>query len=263
MTSAFLPVRMDGKRVLVTAGASGIGATIAAAFAGSGAAVHVCDIDAGAVATFAKAHTAMTAEVADVADVRAVDDMFARYLARHGGIDVLVNNAGIAGPTALVENIDPQELRRTMAIDLEAMFHCCRHVVPAMKAQRYGIVLNLSSIAGRLSFPLRTPYASAKWGVIGFTKSLAMEAGCDGVRVNAILPGHVNTTRFQGVVERRARTMNVSTEEMRARFLDRVALGTTVETFDVANVALFLASPYGHMISGQAISVCGGVEMMA
>jgi NAD(P)-dependent dehydrogenase (short-subunit alcohol dehydrogenase family) len=99
--------------------------------------------------------------------------------------------------------------------------------------------------------------------VIGFTKSLALETGRFGIRVNAILPGHVNTTRFSSVVERRAKTLNISVPEMRERYLEKVALGTTVEMADIANMALFLSSPFGHMITGQAISVCGGVEMMA
>jgi NAD(P)-dependent dehydrogenase (short-subunit alcohol dehydrogenase family) len=258
----FLPVRMDRKRVLVTAGANGIGAEIARAFAGAGAKVEVCDIDEGAVSTFAARHPDIRAEKVDVAEKAAVDRLFDAFFERHGGIDVLVNNAGIAGPTGLVEDIGEEELRRTMAIDVEAMFYCCGRALPAMKRQGYGFVLNLSSVAGRLSFPLRTPYAAAKWGVVGFTKSLALEAGRDGVRVNAVLPGHVNTSRFASVVERRAATLGIPPAEMRERYLDKVALGSTVEMADIANVALFLCSPFGHMISGQAVSVCGGVEMM-
>jgi NAD(P)-dependent dehydrogenase (short-subunit alcohol dehydrogenase family) len=262
MQGEFLPVRMDGKRVLVTAGANGIGAVIARAFLEAGAAVHVCDVDAGAVERFSNAHPAASASLTDVSDPAAVERMFADFLGRHGGIDVLVNNAGIAGPTATVEEVETDALRATLAVDVESMFFCCRHAVPHMKKAGGGSIINLSSIAGRLSFPLRTPYAAAKWGVVGFSKSLALEVGRHGIRVNAVLPGHVNTTRFRSVVERRAKTLDIPVEEMRARYLDKVALGTTVEPQDIANMALFLCSPFGQMISGQAISVCGGVEMM-
>ncbi len=258
-----LPIRMDNKRVLVTAGANGIGAVIATAFAEAGAQVEVCDVDDSALRSFSEKHPHIAATKTDVASDAAVGQLFNDFLAKHGGIDVLVNNAGIAGPTAAVEDIDPAALRDTMAIDVESMFYCSRRAVPPMKQQGYGFILNLSSIAGRLSFAMRTPYAAAKWGVIGFTKSLALETGRFGIRVNAILPGHVNTTRFSSVVERRAKTLNISVPEMRERYLEKVALGTTVEMADIANMALFLSSPFGHMITGQAISVCGGVEMMA
>jgi NAD(P)-dependent dehydrogenase (short-subunit alcohol dehydrogenase family) len=142
------------------------------------------------------------------------------------------------------------------------MFHCARRAVPLMRSAGSGSIINLGSVAGRLSFAMRTPYAAAKWGVVGFTKSLALELGRDGIRVNAIMPGHVNTPRFRRVVQRRAETLGVSAEEMERRFLEPVALGRTVEREDIANMALYLCSPFGNVVTGQAISVCGGVEMM-
>jgi NAD(P)-dependent dehydrogenase (short-subunit alcohol dehydrogenase family) len=258
----FLPVDLAGKRVLVTAGADGIGRTIAEAFLHAGARVHVCDVAEAALADVTSAHPSISASRTDVSDVAAVGAMFEEVEGRFGGLDVLVNNAGIAGPTAGIADIDPAALRDTMAIDVEAMFHCARRAVPLMRVAGGGDVINLASVAGRLAFAMRTPYAAAKWGVIGFTKSLALELGRERIRVNAILPGHVNTSRFRAVATRRASTLGVSPDEMERRILEPVALGKTVEREDIANMALYLCSPFGQAISGQAISVCGGVEMM-
>jgi NAD(P)-dependent dehydrogenase (short-subunit alcohol dehydrogenase family) len=256
----FLPIDLSGKRVLVTAGAAGIGRVIAEGFAASRARVHVCDINTDAVKSASDAK--LSASVTDVSDPAAVERMFKDIENRFGGLDILVNNAGIAGPTAGIVDIKPDELRQTFAVDLESMFHCARGAIPMMRAAGGGVVLNLGSIAGRLSFAMRTPYSAAKWGVVGFTKSLALEVGREKIRVNAILPGHVNTTRFRGVAERRAATLGITPEEMQQRFLEPVAMGETVECEDIANMALYLSSPFGGAITGQAISVCKGVEMM-
>ncbi len=260
--SAFLPVDLGGLRVLVTAGGSGIGRTIAEAFVAAGAGVHVCDVDEAALATLVRERPEIGATRTDVADPVAVDALFDAAEARLGGLDVLVNNAGIAGPTAGIVDVEPAALRQTLAVDVEAMFHCARRAVPLLRAAGGGSILNLSSVAGRLAFPMRTPYAAAKWGVIGFTRSLAVELGRENIRVNAILPGHVDTPRFRGVAARRAATLGIAPEEMERRMLEPVALGRTVRREDIANMALYLASPFGAAIAGQAVSVCGGVEMM-
>lgn len=258
----FLPIDLSGKRVLVTAGADGIGRVIAEAFLSAGARVHVCDIAEAALTDFRAAHPQATASRTDVSDVAAVDMMFAEIEGALGGLDILINNAGIAGPTAGIADIEPKALRDTLAIDVEGMFYCARRAVPLMRASGGGDIINLGSVAGRLAFAMRTPYAAAKWGVVGFTKSLALEIGREGIRVNAILPGHVNTPRFRGVAARRAATLGVTAQEAEQAMLKASALGRTVEREDIANTALFLCSPFGQAISGQAISVCGGVEMM-
>jgi NAD(P)-dependent dehydrogenase (short-subunit alcohol dehydrogenase family) len=262
----FLNVDLTGRRVLITAGAAGIGRTIAEAFLDRGARVHVCDIDEAGLddarSFAASSGLPLTVSRADVSDPRAVDALFAAALDALGGLDVLVNNAGIAGPTAAIENVEPEPLRATLAVDVESMFHCSRRAVPLLRAAGGGSIINMSSVAGRLSYAMRTPYAAAKWGVVGFSRSLALELGPDRIRVNAILPGHVNTTRFKAVYTRRAEAAGVTPEVMRDAVLERVAMRSTVEKSDIANMALYLASPYGAVITGQAISVCAGVEMM-
>jgi NAD(P)-dependent dehydrogenase (short-subunit alcohol dehydrogenase family) len=262
MTKSFLPVDMTGMRVLVTAGAAGIGRTIAAAFRERGARVFVCDIAQAALDEMRALHPDVQGELVDVAQPAAVARMFASIVRLFGGLDVLINNAGIAGPTAAVENVTPEALEETLQVNVSSQFHCARHAVPMLKAVGGGSIINLSSIAGRLGFTMRSPYSASKWAVIGFTKSLAVELGESNIRVNAILPGHVNSERFRRVVKAKAEALGLEVEEMRRQYLDAVALKRNVEVEDIANMALYLASPYGANITGQAISVCGDVQMM-
>src|SRR5437868_339876 len=199
-----------GLRVLVTAGAAGIGRAIAQTFVDNGARVYVCDVDDSALADLPPKITRTRADVANLMDVDKLFDDVQRAL---GGLDVLVNNAGIAGPTAKVEDIRPEDWERCIAIDLTGMFHCTRLAMPMLKAngrEKGGSIVNLSSVAGRLGYALRTPYAAAKWGVVGFTKSLAMEAGPDGIRVNCLQPGFVEGERIQRVIEAKAKSFGIS-----------------------------------------------------
>lgn len=249
-------------RVLVTAGAAGIGRAIAQTFHAHGARVHICDIDPQALAECARALPEVTQSVADVAKLADVERLFADVARRLGGLDVLVNNAGIAGPTGRVEDIAPEDWERTIAIDLTGMFYCTRLAMPLIKAAGGGSIINLSSAAGRLGFPMRTPYAAAKWGVVGFTKSLAMEAGPDKVRVNCIQPGMVAGDRIRRVIDAKAKARGRPFEAQEASMLESVSLRTYVTEEDVANMALFLATDPGRNISGQALAVCGDVQYL-
>lgn len=262
MTANFLPVDLAGARVVVTAGGAGIGRTIAAAFVARGARVLVCDVSSDALAEARRAIPGVVAVTADVADPSAVDAMFVAARREFGELDVLVNNAGIAGPTARIEDVAPDALGRTLDVNVEGQFHCARHAVPMLKAAGGGSIVNISSVAGRLGFPMRSPYAASKWAVVGFTKSLAIELGETGIRVNAILPGHVDSERFRRVVRTKAEATGSSFDEVRSRFLGPVSLKRNVSADDIANMALYLASPFGASITGQAISVCGDVQMM-
>jgi len=251
-----------GRRVLVTAGAAGIGRVIAETFARAGAHVFVCDVDGDALASFASAHPEIGTVVADVANPADVDVMFGAVAAHLGGLDVLVNNAGVAGPTAAVEDISIEDWNRTIAVDLNGMFYCTRRAVPLIKAAGGGSIVNLSSIAGRLGYALRTPYSSAKWAVVGFTKSLAIELGPAHIRVNAIQPGIVEGERIDRVIAAKAASRGVTPEAFRDTLLAGVSLRKMVSAQEIADMALFLATPAGASISGQAISVCGNVEYL-
>jgi NAD(P)-dependent dehydrogenase (short-subunit alcohol dehydrogenase family) len=249
----------NGLRVLVTAGAGGIGRAIAEALAGAGARLWICDIDAAALDQCRRAHGDWGADACDVADAAAVEAFVGKVTATWNGLDVLVNNAGIAGPTKPIEEIGLDEWRRTIDINLNAMFYIARVAVPHLKASQ-GVMINLSSVAGRLGYALRTPYAASKWAVVGLTKSLAKELGPSGVRVNAILPGIVAGPRIQGVIRARAEAAGMPYAEMEDRYKKYAALERMVRAEDVAATVLFLCGPGGHNITGQALSVCGDVE---
>jgi len=247
-----------GLRVLITAGAGGIGRVMARTFSEHGAKVHICDVDEKALASTRKQLPAVSQTLADVARLEDVEHLFAEVKKFLGGLDVLINNAGIAGPTAKVEDIRPEDWERCIAVDLNGMFYCTRKAMPLIKAAGGGSIINLSSAAGRLAFPMRTPYSAAKWAVVGFTESLAAEAGPDKVRVNCIQPGIVEGDRIDRVIEAKAKSLGVPQEEVRNRMLAGTSLNTTVTAQDIANMALFLATAPGRHISGQDIAVCGG-----
>ncbi|HZE61648.1 MAG TPA: SDR family oxidoreductase [Burkholderiales bacterium] len=248
-----------GLRVLVTAGAAGIGRVIAQTFVDNGARVHVCDVDDKALGVLP---VKITRTRADVSNLQDVERLFADVERDLGGLDVLVNNAGIAGPTAKVEDIRPEDWDRCIAVDLNGMFYCTRKAMPLIKAAGGGSIVNLSSAAGRHGFPQRSPYSAAKWGAVGFTKSLAVEAGPDKVRVNCILPGIVEGERIERVIAAKAKAHGVSHEEFRRRFLETTSLHSTVSPQDIANMALFLCSEAGSRITGQALPVDADVRYL-
>ena len=249
-----------GFKVLITAGAAGIGRVIADTFADHGARVWVCDISEDALEACRAERPDYGVVRCDVAEETQIDAFFDQAVASLGGLDLLVNNAGIAGPTAGIEDIDPADWRRTVDINLNSYFYCARRATPLLKAAGDGAMINISSVAGRLGFAQRTPYAATKWAVVGFTQSLAKELGPDGVRVNAILPGIVEGPRIDRVIAPRAEVAGISFEEAERNMLGQVSLRRKVSAQDVANMALFLCSPLGRNITGQALSVCGGVE---
>jgi NAD(P)-dependent dehydrogenase (short-subunit alcohol dehydrogenase family) len=249
-----------GRRVLITAGAAGIGRAIAEAFVAGGANVAVCDIDAGAVAAFSAANSGVAASVVDVADVSALDAWLGQSLDALGGIDVLVNNAGIKGPTALVEDVTFDDWRECLAVCLDAQFVTASRVVPAMKAQSSGSIINLSSVAGLVGLGMRSPYAAAKWAVIGLTKSLAIELGPHNVRCNAICPGSVAGDRMDRVIAAESHLRGLSIEAITAEYAAGQSIKRFVDPAEVAALCVFLASDAASMITGQAIAVDGHTE---
>ena len=257
MLAATTPVPLDltGLRVAITAGAGGIGRVMADSFAACGAALFVSDVDDAALSSCG--HPGMRADAGRAADLDRFMDEAARHL---GGLDILVNNAGIAGPTKPVEDVTPAELDAVLQTDLASMFHCARRAVPLMRQAGGGSIVNLSSAAGKFGFPLRSPYSAAKWGVVGFTRTLAMELGPDRIRVNAILPGLVDGPRIRSVLRNKAQARGVSDNQETEDALGRVNLRCFVSQQDIANMALYLCSPFGATISGQAISIDGGME---
>ena len=250
---------IKGLRVLITAGASGIGRETARAFVEEGARVHICDVDPIALDELGKSDPAITRSRADVSNREEVAAMFDEAMKALGGLDVLVNNAGIAGPTGRVEEINPEDWDHCVAVCLTGQFNCARLAVPHLKSSANPSIINLSSAAGKLGFPLRSPYAAAKWGVIGFTKSLSMELGEFGIRVNAILPGIVEGDRIRRVFESKAQVLGRSPAEIKDEMVRYVSMHTTVTARQLADQIMFLCSPRGRTISGQPVSVCGDI----
>lgn len=243
------------RKVLITAGADGIGAMTARSFLEQGASVFVCDISSEAVSHFLADNPKAAGMVCDVADEPAVGEMVAAAVEAMGGLDVLVNNAGIAGPIAPLVDIDPDDWRRTIEVDLNSMFYCCRHAIPHIEAAGDGAIINLSSIVGQIGAPERSPYAAAKSGVVGFSRSLAVELGPKDICVNSILPGSVDGARIRQTIKRHAEAAGVGENRMTARYFEGNLLGRLVQPEEIAAMILFLSSPAARAITGQAIRV--------
>jgi hypothetical protein len=198
--------------------------------------------------------------VADVSDPIQVERLFEDALAHLGGLDVLVNNCGIAGPTLPVEKITLDDWQRTMAVNINSQFYCARLAIPLLKEAGGGSIINLGSTASLFGFARRSPYAASKWAVIGFTKTLALELGESGIRANAICPGCVEGERVNAVIAAEAQARRMSIEAIRDGYVRETALKTFVTTQDVADLVLYLCSEAGSKISGQALTIDGFTE---
>ena len=250
-----------GLRVLVTAGGGGIGRTIAESFAAFGAKVHVTDVVESTLVNTIDTVPGLTGTVGDASNFEDVNRVLKDVSARLGGLDVLINNAGIAGPTGRVDTLSALEVDRTIDVNLKSQFYFLERCMPLLAAsKRNPSIIGMSSVAGRLGYGFRTPYSATKWAIVGLVKSLAIELGPLGIRANAILPGAVQGERMDRVIAARAAATGLTFEEMRDEYLRKISLRRMVETKDVANLALFLASDLARNISGQVISVDGNTE---
>lgn len=251
--------RMKQKRVLVTGAATGIGRAIAERMAEEGARVAICDLQPEALRRVQESHPDWLCIPADVSSEADVERTVELVHSSFGGLDCLVNNAGIAGPTAPIEAIALEQWEAVQACNVRGAFLCARATAPLLKAQGGSLII-LSSIAGRMGVPFRTPYASAKWALIGLAKSLALEMGEAKVRVNAILPGLTRGPRLDGVIRSRAENAGRSFDEQVQVEVGSTALREMGEALDIANAALYLASDEGRLVTGVALAVDAGLE---
>jgi len=243
-------------RALVTAGASGIGRAMAAGFDAKGFEVWVTDVDTAALADLPAHWYGHHVDAADEAGVAALFEM----IKAAGGLDVLCANAGIAGPTALVEDVALSDWQKCVSVNLEGAFLATKYATPIMKASGAGAIVYTSSTAGIYGYPNRAPYAAAKWAIIGLMKTTAMELGPFGIRANAICPGAVEGPRMEGVLQREATAKGMTRDQVYDGYAAGTSMRSFVEVEDVANMAVFLGSYVARMVSGQVISVDGHTE---
>jgi NAD(P)-dependent dehydrogenase (short-subunit alcohol dehydrogenase family) len=243
------------QRVLITAAASGIGLEIARAFSASGAKVFITDINQDALAAAEKEAPGLMSTICDNSKRSDIEAMVPAAVKASNGLDVLVNNAGIAGPTAPVETADPDKWEEVMTVDVVGTFHVTRLSIPHLKKSPAGSIIVMSSLGGRFGYPNRSAYCTAKMGLIGFAKTLSRELGAFNIRVNAIAPGAVEGARIERVLKGRAEADHKTLAEEKASAMNLQSLKRFVEPKDIAVLCLFLTSDSGKSISGQVLPI--------
>jgi NAD(P)-dependent dehydrogenase (short-subunit alcohol dehydrogenase family) len=250
----------DKHNVVVTAAGRSVGQVMAERFLARGDAVHICDIDERLLNDVLGSNPGLGGTLCDVADEAQVARLFAEARARMGPIDVLVNTVGIAGPRGPIESLSFADWRATMAANLDSMFLTIRAVVPDMRRNRSGTIVNFSTGSTKTVMPFRSPYVASKAGVEGLTRALARELGPDNIRINAILPGMIDNERMQGVLQRIADQEGRSVEEVERTALQYISMRTKIQPAEIAEMVLFLCSDAACHVTGQLISVDGNVE---
>ena len=245
------------KNVLITAGASGIGKRIAEKFFDKGYNIWVCDIDETALEKVSQSWRTSLVDVSDEAQVKALFDMIA---GEWGSIDAVCCNAGIAGPTGPIEGVSLNDWQKCLSVNLEGSFLTSKYAVPLMKKVSKGSILFTSSTAGIYGYPNRSPYSAAKWAVVGFMKTLAMELGPFGIRSNAVCPGSVEGPRMELVMAREAKLKGITRDQVYKAYASSNSMGSFIQEDDIANMMVFLASEDAKFVSGQVISVDGHTE---
>ena len=253
---------LSGKRAIITAAGGGIGRQTVKLFSDAGARIFICDIDeAGLEATIAS-HDNVDGMVADVSDPAAIDTLFERADAYLGGLDFMINNAGTAGPTAPVEEVELDDWNACITVNLTSAFLCTQRAIPRIKEAGGGGIVNLSSAAGKFGFALRSPYVASKWAIVGLTRTTALEVGPFGIRCNCIQPGPVEGDRITRVIQAKAKAEGVSENQTRDEMVSITSLRSFVPPTHISSMILYLCSDMGATITGQAISVDSGLEGM-
>jgi len=248
------------QRVIVTAAASGIGLAVAQKFLAHNAKVFICDVAQETLDTALQANPGIQGALADIGNPLHVETFFNDAITVMGGVDVLVNNAGIGGPNANIEEIGYTDWDDCIRINLSGMFYCVKQVIPTMKAQRSGSIINISTSSAKTGLPSRLPYVASKVGVLGLSHNLARELGEFNIRCNTILPGLMDNPRGRLLVTRYADQKAISVEEAEQEFLKYVSLRSWIQPSEIADTAHFLASPEARHITAQEIAVDGNCE---
>ena len=257
--------KLLNKKIIISAAADGIGWSIAQACMSNGAIVYVSDKNKDALDKISK-HNLFEKQLfldkVNTNDFQEVENYYVKINDKINSIDALINNVGIAGPTGKLEELNINDWKETIDVNINSHFYYTKCAIPLLKKNNGGSIINLSSTAGLFGFPLRTPYAASKWAIIGMTKSLAIELGEFNIRVNSICPGSVTGDRMKRVIEAKAKSLGVTEYSLQKDYESMISLKTFVAKEDIANIAVFLLSKEAHRISGQVMTVDGNTERM-
>ncbi len=251
---------LNGKRALITGAGRGIGRATAERFLAAGAEVYACCVTQESLDSVLASNPRLNGCLADVSDTDQVAQLYERAEKYLGGLDILINNAGIGDPRKPIEEVTDTEWRRAFAVNIDAMFYCVKRAIPLLKAAGGGAIVNISTASTRTGLPLRTPYIASKWAVEGLSDNLARELGPHKIRCNSILPGIIDNPRGRRLVERIAEERNQTYEEAEKHYFNFVSTRSWVAPEEVADMAMFLAGDAAKNITGQAIGVCGNLE---
>jgi len=256
---------LKNKKIIISAGASGIGWATTKICVAKGASVYLCDNDLKAI-NKVKKHSLYNKRIfvseTDASDETEVVDFFHKIKKKFRNLDALINNVGIAGPTGTIEKLDSSEWENTLHVNVNSHFYFTKQAIPLLKKSNNSSIVNISSTAGIMGYPLRSPYAASKWGVVGLTKTLAMELGKYKIRVNAVCPGTIKGDRMKRVIKAKAKLMKVSQKLIEKDFISMSSLKSWVTEEDIGNACAFLISNEASKISGQVIAVDGNTEKM-
>ena len=258
--------KLINKKIIISAAANGIGWSIAQECMLKGAIVYITDKNKESLDKISKHklyEKKLFLDRVNTENFQEVENYFNKIKNKIDNIDALINNVGIAGPTGKLEEININDWKETIDININSHFYYTKYAIPLLKNKKGGSIINLSSTAGLFGFPLRSPYAASKWAVIGITKTLAIELGKFNIRVNAICPGSVSGDRMKKVINAKAKSLGISAEEVQKDYESYVSLGTFVDKADIANMAVFLLSQEAHKITGQVMTVAGHNERMS
>ncbi len=260
-----MPLSLQNKKIIISAGASGIGWATAKVCLSKGAIVYLCDIDIKSLKKIQK-HPLNNKKLfsfeCDASDENEVSDFFNRINKKTNRIDALINNVGIAGPTGTIERLSSDDWEKTLKINVISHFYFTKLAIPMLKKNKGGSITNISSGAGIMGFPLRSPYAASKWAVVGVTKTLAMELGKYKIRVNAVCPGTIRGNRMVRVIRDKAKFLKVSKKKIEKDFVSMASMNCWIYEEDIGNICSFLISKEGERISGQVIPVDGNATRM-
>ena len=256
---------LKNKKIIISAGASGIGWAITKVCVAKGASVYLCDIDPKAI-NKVKKHPTYNKRIfvseTDASDETVVIDFFHKIKKKFRNLDALINNVGIAGPTGTIEKLDSNEWENTLHVNVNSHFYFTKQAIPLLKKSKNGSIINISSVAGIMGYPLRSPYAASKWAVVGVTKTLAMELGKYKIRVNAICPGTIKGDRMKRVIRDKAKFEKVSAKTIENDFVSMASMKSWINPEDIGNMCAHLISDEANKVSGQIIAVDGNAERM-